>query len=167
MRFEKSVVALAAALGLAAGMAGIARAEVSGQLVVGGKATKITHGYAYATKGFFHPEKQDVVLVLCSAEVPPAAVRDSMARNDLARAGKLACIEQTINTEKQVINFKVQHQSFKVPEGGASTEQVFDAKTFDGKTIAGRSHTKEAQKSFDDIPYSYDVTFSLPIAPLK
>ncbi|MGE5232781.1 MAG: hypothetical protein ACM3OB_01630 [Acidobacteriota bacterium] len=167
MRFKTSAVALALALGLAAGPSRAAAAEVSGQLVVGGKTVKITHAYAYATKGFFDPKKQDVVLVLCSAEVPADVVRDSMERSDLAKDGKLACIEQTINAEKQVINYKVQHQSFGMPESGGSTEHVFEAKTFDGKTIAGRSRTKSPQKSFDDVPYSYDVTFSVPIAPLE
>jgi len=167
MRSKLNRVVLALALALGAGLAAAAAAEVSGQLVVGGKTAKITHAYAYTTKGFFDPKKQDVVLVLCSAEVPADAVRDSMERSDLAKAGKLACIEQTINTEKQVINYKVQHQSFGMPESGGSTEHVFEAKTFDGKTIAGRSRTKSPQKSFDDVPYSYDVTFSLPIAPLQ
>jgi hypothetical protein len=32
------------------------------------------------------------------------------------------------------------------------------AKTFDGKTVTGRAYTRSQQKSFEDIPYSYDIT---------
>jgi hypothetical protein len=54
-----------------------------------------------------------------------------------------------------------------MPEGGGSTYHVFEAKTFDGKIAAGRSRTTAPQKSFDDVPYSYDVTFSAAIEPMK
>jgi len=160
-------ITISAALTMLTGVSAVARAEVSGQFVVDGKPIKITHAYAYATKGFFDPKKQDVVVVLCDAEVAPATVHDFMARRDLSKAGKLHCIEQTIDSDKKVINYKVQHERFKMPESGGSTFQVFEAKTLDGKTIAGRSRTTAPQKSFDDVPYTYDVTFSLPIEPLK
>ena len=37
----------------------------------------------------------------------------------------------------------------------------------DGKTIAGRARTKSPQKSFKDVPYTYDITFSAAIEPKK
>ncbi len=163
---RRAAIALGAAFALLAGSTA-ARAEVAGQFVVDGKPIKITHAYAYATKGFFDPKTEDVVVVLCDAEVAPAAVHDFMARRQLSKAGKLRCIEQTIDKNKKVIGYKVQHERFKMPESGGSTYQVFEAKTFDGKTIAGRSRTTSPQKSFEDVPYTYDVTFSVPIEPLK
>ena len=144
-----------------------AQNTASGNLVVDGKPVAITQVYAYAQKGFFDPTKDDVVILLCDAVVPPAAVRDSFAREPLVKAGKLHCIEQTINTEKQVINFKVAHNRFGMPEGGGSTEQIFEATTFDGKTISGHAKTKSPQKSFDDVPYSYDITVTAAIEPKK
>jgi hypothetical protein len=162
----RSSIALGA-LALALTASAPAMAEVSGRLIVGGQAVPITHAYAFARQGFFDPKKRDVTVVLCDAALPDAAVRDPGERVDLVKAGKLHCVEQTIDADKQVINFKVQDQRFKVPEGGGSTEQVFEAKTLDGKTIAGRSYTKSPQKSFDDIPYSYDITFTLAIAPMR
>jgi hypothetical protein len=141
--------------------------SVRGELVVDGKAVEITHVYAWAQKGFFDEKKQDVVVVMCDAPVPPEALRDPFARRDLVKAGKLRCVEQTIDAGGQVINYKVEHSRFGVPEGGGSTEHVFEAKTFDGKTAAGRSRTRSPCKSFDDVPYSYDVTFSAAIEPLK
>jgi len=145
----------------------LAQTKVQGSLIVDGKPTPITQAYAFAQKGFFDPQKDDVVILLCDTAVPPAAVHDEFALSDLAKAGKLHCVEQTLNTEKQVINFKVMHSRFGKPEGGGSTEQVFEATTFDGKAIAGRAHTKSPQKSFDDVPYSYDITISAAIEPKK
>lgn len=160
----------AAALGLIALpliLSAPARAAVSGQLIVDGKTVPITHGYAFAQQGSFDPKKQDITVVLCDAELTDAAVRNPMERFDPVKAGKLHCVEQTIDADKQVINYKVQHQRFKFPVSGGSTEQVFTATKLDGKTIAGRSYTKSPQKSFDDVPYSYDVTYSLTVAPMK
>ena len=141
--------------------------HAEGELVVDGKAVRITQAYAFAQKGFFDEKKQDVVVLLCDAPVPPAAVRDPFARTDLVKAGKLHCVEQTIDEDGQVINYKVQHERFGVPEGGGSTYHVFEPKTFDRKTAAGRSRTTAPQKSYDDVPYTYDVTFSAAIEPKK
>jgi hypothetical protein len=152
---------VALAVAPAAGAADTAK----GSLVVAGKPIALSHAYAYATKGFFDPKKQDVVALLCDAEVPAAAVRDDFARGNLVTAGKLHCVRQTVDTDKQVINYAVEDSRFHPPEGGASSFHVFDATTFDGKTIAGRAHTTADQKSFNDIPYTYDVTFSAAIAP--
>jgi hypothetical protein len=145
----------------------LAQNKAQGNLTVDGKPTPITQVYAFAQKGFFDPQKEDVVLLMCDVVVPPAAIRDEFARSDLVKAGKLHCVEQTINTEKQVINYKVQTSRFGKPEGGGSTEQVFEATTFDGKTIVGHALTKSPQKSFDDVSYSYDITVSAAIEPKK
>lgn len=144
-----------------------AQDSVKGSLVVDGKAVAMTQVYAFAQKGFFDATKDDVVVLMCDAAVPAAAVRDQVARAELVRAGKLHCVEQTIDSKKQVINYKVQHSRFGKPEGGGSTEHAFEATIFDGKTIAGRSYTKSKQMSFDDIPYTYDVTFTAVIEAKK
>ncbi|MFI5165691.1 MAG: hypothetical protein ACHQQS_03650 [Thermoanaerobaculales bacterium] len=159
--------ALLAALIVALATPATAQNKIEGSLLVGGKPIKLTHVYAYATEGFFDPKKQDVVVVMADAEVAPAVLRDHFALADLAKAGKLHYVQQTINTEGQVINFEVRHELFKMPETGGSSEQVFEPKTFDKKLIAGRSRTVSPQKSFDGIQYSYDLTFTAKIEPMK
>lgn len=139
--------------------------QAKGTFTVDGKPVAITQVYAYATKGFFDAAKDDVVVLLCDAAVPPNALKDDFARGDLVKAGKLHCVRQTIDADKHVINYKVEHSRFGMPESGGSTNQVFEATTFDGKTVAGRSFTKAAEKSFDDVPYTYDITFSAAIGP--
>jgi hypothetical protein len=165
---KKSLIpALFFATSLVGSVAPAAENPVDGRLVVDGKAVRMTNVYAFAQKGFFDEEKQDVVVLFCDAPVPPAAVRDPFARNELVKGGKLHCVEQTIDEGGQVINFKVQHARFGVPEGGGSTYHVFEPKTFDGKIAAGRSRTTAPQKSFDDVPYEYDITFQTAIEPKK
>ncbi len=156
---------LAAFLLLAAPDAGENHAE--GTFTVDGKPIQITQVYAFAQRGFFDPKSQDVVVLLCDAPVSPASVRDNFERRDLVKAGKLHCVQQTIDKNKQVIQYTIQDSHFGMAVSGGSTEQVFEAKTFDGKTIAGRARTKSPQKSFDDVPYSYDITFSATIEPPK
>lgn len=145
----------------------LAENQVKGTLTVGGKVHQITQVYAYAEKGFFDPSKDDVVVLLCDAAVPPAGVRDNFARRDQVKAGKLHCVQQTIDAKNQVIQFRVEDGSFGMAQSGGSTDQVFESKTHDGKAVAGRALTKAPQKSFEDIVYTYDITFSAAIEPKK
>ncbi|HEV2039535.1 MAG TPA: hypothetical protein VGT81_05725 [Casimicrobiaceae bacterium] len=145
-----------------------AQNQVEGKLEVDGKPVAITQVYAYAKEGFFDKKKQDVVVLLCDAAVPAPVVRDTFAYKDLIATGKAHCVRQTIDADKHVINYDVGHQRFgSLGENGGSTEHVFEAQTFDGKTIAGRARTKSPQKSFKDVPYTYDITFSAAIEPKK
>jgi hypothetical protein len=165
-----SRIAQLAAFGVVAAWIAPAAAQnhAEGKLTVAGKTVAITQVYAYAQEGFFDKKKQDIVVLLCDTAVPPKTARDVFARHDLFVGGKAHCVQQTINTEKNVINFEVGHEAFgRRGEGGGSTEQVFEAKTFDGKTIVGRAFTRSPQKSFDDVPYTYDITFSAAIEPKK
>jgi hypothetical protein len=158
---------LLAVMGLQAASAA-AQNRAEGKLEVNGKPVAITQVYAYAVEGFFDKKKQDITVLLCDAPVPAAAVRDYFVRKELVDAGKLHCVQQVIDADKQVINFEVRDKGFGARQpGGGSTEHVFEAKTFDGKAIAGRARTKSPQKSFDDIPYRYDITFSAAIEPKK
>ena len=160
------LVALAIAALSVAPVAAQNRAE--GKLDVDGKPVAITQAYAYAKEGFFDKKQQDVVVLLCDAPVPASVLRDPFGYKDLIATGKVHCVRQTIDADKHVINFDVGHQRFgSMGENGGSTEHVFEAKTFDGKTIAGRARTKTPQKSFKDVPYTYDITFSAAIEPKK
>jgi hypothetical protein len=82
---------------------------------------------------------------------PVAGRRARRVRPNGSRQGRQAhCVEQTIDAGKQVISYKVQHDRFGKPEGGGSTFHGFEAKTFDGKMVAGRSRTTVTpQMSFD------------------
>jgi hypothetical protein len=164
MRSTAKRAAPAMLVGLVLGLGASALPPVAGQLVVAGTPVRITKAYAYSQPGFFDPKKKDVVVVLCDGDVPPNAVRDSMERSALASQGRIHCIEQTIDADRRVINYRVQHERFHTPEGGGSSAHVFEPAIFDAVMISGRSRTTVLQKSFDEVPYTYDVTFSATIS---
>ncbi len=166
---EKSFAAfIAVCLSLAISGLPAADAEnlARGRLMVDGKAIEMTQVYAYAQPGFFDKNKQDVVVLMCDVPVPAKTVRDEFEILKLIETGKLHCVRQIINSEKQVINYEVMYKSFGMRESGGSSYHVFEAKTLDSGKIEGRSRTTSPQKSFRDIPYSYDITLAASIEPV-
>jgi hypothetical protein len=140
-----------------------AQNRAQGNVIVDGKSVAIAQVYAYAQEGYVDEKKLDVVVLLCDAPVPAAAVRDGLARGELVEAGKLTCVRQIINADKVARDSEVRHVRFgHRPPRGYTSEQVFDAKTLDGKTIAGRSHTTTMQKSIEGV----STATTLPSAPL-
>jgi hypothetical protein len=103
---------------------------------------------------------------MCDAPLTAETVRDVFGLDKLISTDKLHCVQQTINTEKQVINFEVRHKRFSMPVGGGSSFHIFESKEFGDSTVSGRARTTAPQKSFDDIPYSYDITFRATFDPL-
>jgi len=144
----------------------IAQNHAEGALVVDDKPVSIAWVSAYAQEGWADAKKEDIVVVLCDSRAPATAISDSTVMKELVGAGKLTCIKQVINSDKVARDSEVWHKRLlSRPPRGYTSDQVFEAKTFDGKTIAGRARTTTVQKSFDGVPYSYDITFSAAIIP--
>ena len=142
--------------------------SVTGKLVVGGKAVDLTHVYAYMDKTG-NEGKDAVVVVLADAAIPPEAVQDEYARNKLVTAGTLHYVELLLVSGKQV-HYEVQHQRFgmMMQPSGDDGEHLLEGSATDGKSVSGRAHTTASTlKSLDDVPYSYDATFSATVAPQK
>ncbi|TAN40663.1 MAG: hypothetical protein EPN25_06960 [Nitrospirae bacterium] len=136
-----------------------------GKLTVDGKTVEIKHVLAYSQPGFFDKKKKDVVVLMCDAPVTVEVAKEPMGIYDQVKAGKLHCVRHTIDADKKVISFEVSHNRFKMTVGGGSSFQVFEPKAVTGSSISGRSFTKSPQKSgFDDVSYSYDITFSADIS---
>jgi len=140
--------------------------KAEGTLTVGKTPVKLVHAYAQAEKGFFDPKVNDVLVLLTDVPLTGAALTDSFERRKMEKEGKLRSVEAVINAKGQAINVTVRDKAFGGPPvSGGSTEDVFESKANDGKTIAGRLHRASPGKSFDDVPFTYDVTFSAPVAP--
>jgi hypothetical protein len=152
------VIGTATLLGLAGSASG-QPGKADGQFTLGGKPVKLAYAYASAGPGFFDKKKDDIQVILTDVPLTGAALTDDFARIDLAKAGKLHCLEVTIDAAKAPISVTLRHQALKMPQSGGSSYEVFEAKTFDGKTISGRFYRKQPGMTFDDIPYTYDVTF--------
>lgn len=145
-------------------MAMAADGKADGKLIVDGKPVNLANAYAFAQQGFFDKKTEDIRVLLTDVPLTVKAVEDDFERINLAKQGKLHCIEIIIDAKKQPISVTVRHPSFKVTQSGGSTEDVFEATVFDGKTVAGRVFRKSPGKSFEDLEYTYDVTFSAAIA---
>lgn len=143
--------------------AALAADSATGKFVVDGKPVELKYAYAYKT---FNETKDSVVILLSDAAVPPATVQDRYARKKLARTGALHYLELLIVAGKQV-HYVAQHQRFGylMEPSGDDSEHVLELKAGDAKSVFGRAHTTATQKSVDDVPYSYDVTFAAVVGP--
>ena len=159
----RTSLALFAAFGLLAAPAAVAAdGKAEGSITVNGKTTKLAHAYARAVKGFFDKTKEDVHVLLTDAALSPKALEDVFERIHLADAGKLHAIELVLDADAKPISTSLLHDAFKAAPSGMSSSDVFEKKTFDGKTAAGR-FVATAPHEFMGVAYSYDVTFSAPI----
>ena len=142
-----------------------AQSSADGKFTVEGKVLKLSQVYSYSTKGFFDEKKDDTIVLLTDRPLTDAQVRDSFGLARMAREGKLAFVQETINAAGQIVNFTLGHQAFKAPPSGGSTEHVFEGK-LEGKTISGKVHTKGAQ-TFFGTKYEYEATFKSPLMAKK
>ena len=159
--FAASVFTLLSALP-AAGADG----KAEGTLTVAKTPVKLAYAYAAAQKGFFDEKVDDVLVLLTDVPLSGSALTDLFERRKMEKEGKLRSVEAVINAKGQPINVTVRDKAFGGPPvSGGSTEDLFEAKANDGKTIAGRLHRGKPGASFDDVRFTYDVTFSAPVAP--
>ena len=142
-----------------------------GTLTVDGKPVQITNAYAYFENTYNDGkvEKVAVVVVLSDGPVPDDAVQNEYLRKQLVEAGKLNYVELLVGSDKKAMHYEVQHKRFGVmmQPGGDDSDHVVETTTLDATTIAGRTRTASSQMSPDDVPYSYDISFSAPIAQAK
>jgi len=138
--------------------------KADGSYTVGDKTTNLTYAYAMAKKGFFDETKEDVTVILSDVALSPSALADQFERMHMAADGKLHALELTVNSEKQVTSGTLLHEAFAKYQGSVSVAGMhqFDAKTFDGKTIAGRLSTSRPS-DFQKIAFRYSATFEAPI----
>jgi hypothetical protein len=140
--------------------------KAEGTLTVAKTPVKLVHAYAQAQEGFFDKKSNDVLVLLTDVPLTGAALTDPFERRKMEKEGKLRSVEAVINAKGQAINVTVRDKAFGGPPvSGGSTEDIFEPKTNDGKTIAGRLHRGKPGASFDDVPFTYDVTFSAPVTP--
>jgi hypothetical protein len=137
--------------------------KAEGQLIVDGKPAKVAYAYASAQPGFFDEKTVDTRVLLTDVPLPGKALEDDLTRINLVKQGKLHSLEVTINAKPQPISVTVRHPAFKVPQSGGSTEDGFEAQVFDGRVVEGRVFRKSPGKSFEDLEYTYEVTFSAAI----
>ncbi len=141
------------------------QSAADGKLAVNGKPIKLTQVYAYSTKGFFDEKKDDTVVLLTDRPLTENQVRDAFGLAGMAREGKLAFVQETINAAGQIVNFTLGQQAFKPAPSGGSTEHIFVGK-LEGRTISGKVYTKGSQEFFGT-KYEYEATFKAAVMAKK
>src|SRR5512143_828582 len=155
--------ALAAGLAAVARPAGAAEGKAEGKLTVNGKTTHVKYAYASAGPGFFDKTKEDVTVIVSDVPLDAKALADEFERMKMADAGKLHAFEITFDADAKPISTSFRHNGFtKASPSGLSSEDVFEKKTFDGKTIEGRYKSAKPHEFFGST-YSFDVAFKADI----
>ena len=130
---------------LVAAGAGLEEGTATGQLVVGGKQTALSHAYARAQPGMFDKTKERIVG--CPLRRPPLSaggVPGAVPGLKLAAKGKAHVVSVELNAEKAVTSGSILHDAFAATESfcGAGTH-VFKAKAFDAKVVEGTLGTEK------------------------
>src|SRR5450759_4356444 len=154
---------LAASVAAMAPRAAAAEGKAEGKLTVAGKSTDVKYAYASAGPGFFDKTKEDVTVIVSDVPLDAKALEDEFERIHMADAGNLHAFEITIDAEVKPISTSFRHGGFtKASPSGLSSEDVFEKKTFDGKTVEGRYKSAKPHDFFGTT-YSFDVTFKADI----
>jgi hypothetical protein len=156
--FAGFTLAVAAIAPLAA-----AQGKAEGNLTVAGKTTDVKYAYASAGPGFFDKTKEDVTVIVSDVPLDTKALEDEFERIHMADAGKLHAFEITFDADAKPISTSFRHDGFtKASPSGLSSEDVFEKKTFDGKTVEGRYKSAKPHEFFGTT-YAFDVAFKADI----
>ena len=143
--------------------AGVAAAQdVKGSLTANGKPAALAHALAYEVDSTLEKGYMDVVVVLSDRALAPADARDPDRLEALARKGELAALVVRINPDAKVLSAAPLHSAFTTFVRSAAFVR-WKPSAFDEKRVAGRFWTEGTQSEFGQ-KWSYDVTFSAPIA---
>ncbi len=155
--------ALAASVAILTPRGLAAEGTAKGTLTVNGKTTDVKYAYASAGPGFFDKTKEDVTVIVSDVPLDAKALEDQFERMKMADAGKLHAFEITFDADANPISTSFRHNGFtKASPSGMSSEDVFEKKTFDGKTIEGRYKSAKTHEFFGST-YSFDVAFKADI----
>lgn len=158
-----AVLVLAAGAAAVSAPANASDGRAEGTLTVNGKTSKLAYAYATAAPGFFDKTKEDISVILSDAPLDEKGLEDQFERIHLADAGKLHAMEITFDASGKAISTSFRHNGFKkASPSGVSSEDVFEKKTFDGKSVEGRFRSATPHEFFGET-YAFDVSFKADI----
>jgi hypothetical protein len=152
--------------------------KVTGQMMINGKTYKLTHVYARAMPGSFDTKQTEIHVIVSDVAISAADLASEENRETLATDGKLHAMELVLEADptghsrKRVLFNDIYDAAFNALQQPMrlSGLAVFETKTDDGKTIAGR-HFMASPHNFggmaDRVTFQDDVTFSAPVAPRR
>ena len=133
--------------------------NASGKFTVGDKSTELRYVRAREGKDPFDSTKQQIRVILSDAPISDNDMEDPFALSDGAQAGKLHAVEVVLSLDGEPTGGSLYHQAFGPGHVTVSGMHIFDRKTLDDKTLAGRLYMKEPS-DFMDTTFVYDATFT-------
>ena len=137
--------------------------KATGTFTVNGATTKVSYAYAREVPSFFDQGKKDIEIILTDVALDAKAQRDSFARMEMAKTGKLHAFELTVNSEGKPVSTSWRHSGFKsASPSGLSSDDVFVARTFAKQTVDA-SYKAAKPREFFGNAYDFDVAFRAAI----
>jgi hypothetical protein len=154
---------LAALTGATLLLAGVSAAqEVNGSLTANGKSGTLKYAIAQEVDSATEKGYMDVIVVLSDRKLAPTDVRNVERLEDLTRKEGLVALVVRINPDAKIMSAEPLHPAFTTFVSSAAFIG-WKPTAYDEKRVAGRFWTEGTQNEFRQ-QWSYDVTFSAPIA---
>ncbi len=157
----KTMFASAACAGLF--WAGVAIAQdANGSLAANGKSEVLRYGVAQEVDSATEKGNMDVIVVLSDRKLALADARNMERLETMARRGGLVALVVGIDPDAKVMSAEPLHPAF-TPFISSAAFIRWKPSAYDENRVAGRFWTDGMQREFRQ-EWSYDVTFSVPIA---
>jgi len=135
---------------------------VTGSIVANGKSADLKFAIAQEVDSSTEKGYMDVVVVLSDRKLAPADARNTERLETLVRRDGLVALVVRLNPDAKVMSAEPLHPAFTTFISSAAFVR-WKPSAYDEKRVAGRFWTEGVQKEFKQ-EWSYDVTFSAPIA---
>lgn len=136
--------------------------QAKGTLEANGKSASLSHAIAVEVDSATEPGYLDVVVVVSDRKLGAREVRDAALLESKVRSEGLVALRVVLNPDAKVMSAEPLHPAFTTFVSSALWVR-FVPTAYDEKKVAGRFHTPGKQNEFRQ-QWSYDVTFSAPIA---
>ena len=136
--------------------------EVNGTLTANGKSAALKYAIAQEVDSTTEKGYMDVIVVLSDRKLSATEARDTERLEAMTRKDGLVGLVVKLNPDAKVMSAEPLHPAFTA----FISSGVFvrwKPSAYDEKRVAGRFWTEGTQKEFRQ-EWSYDVTFSAPIA---
>lgn len=136
--------------------------EVKGSLTANGKSAALKYAIAQEVDSATEKGYMDVIVVLSDRSLATIDVRNLERLEAMSRNDGLAALVVRINPDAKVMSAEPLHPAFTTFVSSAAFIR-WKPSAYDEKRVAGRFWTDGMQNEFHQ-QWSYDVTFSAPIA---
>jgi len=136
--------------------------EVNGVLVANGKSATLKFAVAQEVDSATEKGYMDIIVVLSDRKLAAGEIHDVQRLEASTRRDGLVALVVRLNPDAKVMSAEPLHPAFTTFVSSAAFVR-WQPTAYDEKRVAGRFWTEGTQNEFRQ-QWSYDVTFSAPIA---